>query len=218
MLFLRKTKRWKCSWGQSKNDGYNKAERCRVGWKDKASVREAATERGERERWITAWQVKWKSRRGCLQQCEECVRCGVAQHSVWVIHHANTAGGHSLAQRYAEQEENNVLRLHPLNLIETHSTGATFTHPPHAHFINLVMAFIFSEIIPENRNRKQTHGFSIMVGGGSAAMGVSASYMLLCRIASPRPQTSECRDMVSELQGVQLKLHQSTIKNRFSFL
>lgn len=54
---------------------------------------------------------------------------GAAQHSAWVIHHANTAGGHSLAQRYAEQGENNVLHLHPLNLIETHSSGATFTHP-----------------------------------------------------------------------------------------
>lgn len=73
-----------------------------------------------------------------MEQCGRSVRgCGVAQHSVWVIHHANTAGGHSLAQRYAEQGENNVLRLHPLNLIETHSSGAPFTHPPHSHFINL---------------------------------------------------------------------------------
>lgn len=81
------------------------------------------------------------------------MRCGVAQRSVWVIHHTNTAGGHSLAQRYAEQEENNVLRLHPLNLIETHSTGATFTHPPQAHFINLVLAPYF---LPDNPG-KQTH-------------------------------------------------------------
>lgn len=133
------------------------------------------------------------------------MRCGVAQHSVWVIHHTNTAGGHSLAQRYAEQEENNVLRLHPLNLIEMHCTGATFTHPPQAHFINLVVACIFSQIIPENRNRKQTHGFSIMVGEGSAALCVSMSYMLLCRAALPRPGTLKCNDMVGELQGVQLK-------------
>lgn len=125
---------------------------------------------------------------------QECVRCGVAQHSVWVIHHTNTAGGHSLAQRYAEQGENNVLRLHPLNLIETHSTGATFTHPPHAHFINLLLACIFSQIIPENRNRKPTHGFSIMVGGGSAALCVSTSYMLLCRAALPRPETLKHSD------------------------
>lgn len=63
----------------------------------------------------------------------------MAQHSVQVIHHANTAGGHSPAQRYAEQGENNVLRLHPLNLIETHRSGATFTPPPppYSHFINL---------------------------------------------------------------------------------
>lgn len=55
------------------------------------------------------------------------VWCGVVQHNAWVIHHANTAGGHSLAQRYAEQGENNVLHLHPLHLIEAHSSGATFT-------------------------------------------------------------------------------------------
>lgn len=88
----------------------------------------------------------------------ECVQCGVAQHSVWVIHQTNTAGGHSLAQRYAEQAENNVLRLHPLNLIETHSTGATFTHPPHAHFINLLLACIFSRIIPKTETENRHMG------------------------------------------------------------
>lgn len=70
--------------------------------------------------------------------------------------------------------ENNVLRLHPLNLIETHSTEATFTHPPHAHFINLVSAFIFSEIIPENRSREQTNGFSIMVENTHMFLGRAA--------------------------------------------
>lgn len=56
--------------------------------------------------------------------------CSVVQHCVWVIHHTNTAGGHSLAQRYAEQGENNVLRLHPLNLIEIHSTRRYIYSPP----------------------------------------------------------------------------------------
>lgn len=85
-----------------------------------------------------------------------------AQRNAWVIHHGNTAGGHSLAQRYAEQGWNNVLRLHPLNLIETYGTEATFTHPPpHVHFINLLSACIFSQIIPENRNTIQAYGVSI---------------------------------------------------------
>lgn len=75
------------------------------------------------------------------------MRCGVAQHSVWVIHHTNTAGGHSLAQRYAEQGENNVLRLHPLNLIETHSTEATFTHPPTCSLYKSTLGLY---ILPDN--------------------------------------------------------------------
>lgn len=124
----------------------------------------------------------------------KCVWCVVAQQCVWVIHHTNTAGGHSLAQRYAEQGENNVLRLHPLNLIETHSTGATFTHPPHAHFINLPLACIFPQIIPKNRNRKQTYGFSIMVEGASSEFCVSTGCMLLSKAAFHQPKTLNCSD------------------------
>lgn len=112
----------------------------------------------------------------------ECVRCGVAQRSVWVIHHVNTAGGHSLAQRYAEQGRIMCCACNPLNLIEAHSTAATFTHPPHAHFINLLPACIFSQIIQKkkNRNRKQTPGFSIMAGAGSTARCVDSLHVAVC--------------------------------------
>lgn len=76
--------------------------------------------------WLTGGMKKPQRVFGALRGG---VRCGVAQHSAWVIHHTNTAGGHSLAQRYAEQGENNVLRLHLLNLIETHGTGGNI-YPP----------------------------------------------------------------------------------------
>lgn len=110
VFFLRKTKLLKCSWRQSKVMDTIRQRDVGLGEKMKQVW---GRERLREGRWITVWQVKWKSRRGCLERCEECVRCGLAQHSVWVIHHTNTARGHSLAQRYAEQEENNVLRLHP---------------------------------------------------------------------------------------------------------
>lgn len=45
------------------------------------------------------------------------LRCSVALES----YITGTAGGRGAAQRYAERQESNVLHLHPLSLIETHS-------------------------------------------------------------------------------------------------
>lgn len=101
-------------------------------------------ERGERQRWITVWQVEWKSRRGCLKQCVRSVRCGVAQRNVWVIHHRNTAGGHSLAQRYAEQGRIMCCTCTRSIWLKHTAERATFTHPPHSHFINLLLACSYS--------------------------------------------------------------------------
>ena len=97
---------------------------------------------------------------------ERCGRRGVC--AVWrspafgsyitLIQQEDTAQHSAMQSRQQTgRGENNVLRLHPLNLIETHSAEATFTHPPHAHFMNpLNLTFIFSL-----KNNKQPQGLFI---------------------------------------------------------
>lgn len=159
-FFLRKTKLWEWPWRQSKvmdtirqrDVGVGeKISKCEGG-RDQERER-ARGERGEMNNCLTGGMKKPLRVFGA--GCWECVRCGVAQHSLWVIHHANTAGGHSLAQRYAEQGRIMCCACTRSIWLKRTAQGATFTHPPPAHFMNLPAACIFSRIMPQNRNRKQ---------------------------------------------------------------
>lgn len=120
--------------------------------------------REKRERWITVWQVQWKSSGGSLERCGRRGVCAVWRSPAFgsyitLIQQEHTAQHSAMQSRQQTgRGENNVLRLHPLNLIETHSAEATFTHPPHAHFMNpLNLTFIFSL-----KNNKQPQGLFII--------------------------------------------------------
>lgn len=130
--------------------------------KKERDTREAEEgEEGEMNNCVTGTM---KKHGGSLERCGRRGVCAVWRSPAFgsyitLIQQEHTAQHSAMQSRQQTgRGENNVLRLHPLNLIETHSAEATFTHPPHAHFMNpLNLTFIFSL-----KNNKQPQGLFII--------------------------------------------------------